>query len=152
MKNSDMLGIGAAMAQVPSNRYQEVTTQYKGGVVLAIPTALLRRFYVENSLKNKDGGFEFRLANRIAPTTIVALGPIEIDGEIFAPDQIMVTASKARPASAIHEKAPFYLRMGKRMTLSIPGERLEPGKHQVVLHAITKEVGSVSIEFEETVS
>lgn len=119
---------------------------------MAIPTALLRRFYVENSLKNEQEGFQFRLANRIAPTTIVSLGPIEIDDEIFAPDQILVTASKARPASAIHEQAPFFLRMGKKMTLSIPGEYLEPGKYQVVLHAITKEVGPVSIEFEETVS
>ncbi len=118
---------------------------------MAIPTALLRRFYVENSLQNGSHGIQFRLTNRIAPTTIVSLGPIEIDGELFAPDQIMVSASKARPASAIHERAPFFLRMGKKMTISIPGETLEPGSHQVILHAVTKEVGPVSIEFEETI-
>ena len=118
---------------------------------MAIPTALLRRFYLENSLKNNGDGLEFRLANRVAPTTIVSLGPIEIDGELFAPDQIMVSASKKRPASAIHEQSPFFLRMGKKMTLSIPGKFIKPGEHQVIVHAITKEVGPVSIEFEESV-
>lgn len=117
---------------------------------MAIPTALLRRFYLENSLRNTETGFEFRLSNRIAPTTIISLGPIEVDGELFSPDQIMVSASKARPASAIHEQSPFLLRMAKKMTLTVPGKFLEPGPHQVILHVVTKEVGPVSIEFEET--
>jgi len=117
---------------------------------LAIPTALLRRFYLENSLRNTESGFEFRLDNRIAPTTIVSLGPIEVDGELFAPDQIMVRASKARPASSIQERSPFLLRMAKQMTLSVPGHFLAPGPHQVVVHAVTKEVGPVSIEFEDS--
>ena len=117
---------------------------------MAIPTALLRRFYLENSLKNGESGFEFRLANRIAPTTIVSLGPIEVDGELFAPDQILVRASKARPASTIREQSPFLLRMAKQMTLSVPGKKLESGPHQVIVHMVTKEVGPVSIEFEAT--
>ena len=118
---------------------------------MAIPTALLRRFYLENSLQNSDDGFEFQLVNRIAPTTIQALGPIEIDGELFAPDQIMITASKTRPASTIHDRSPFFFRMGKKMTLSISGKKLAPGAHHVIVHAVTREVGPVSIEFEEHV-
>jgi len=145
-----MLLYGAATAQF-SSVVPEAQQLYKGGVVLAIPTALLRRFYLENSLKNNGNGLEFRLANRIAPTTIVSLGPIEIDGELFAPDQIMVSASKKRLASTIHEQSPFFLRMGKKMTLSVPGKCVEPGEHQVIVHAVTKEVGPVSIEFEDTV-
>jgi len=118
---------------------------------LAIPTALLRRFYVGQSLRNKDDGFEFKLANRIAPTTILSLGPIEVDGEVFAPDQVVVHTSKSRPASAIREDAALFLNMGTVMTLSIPGKRLPPGRHQIVVHALTKEVGPVSIEFDETI-
>ncbi len=118
---------------------------------MAIPTALLRRFYEENSLMNTETGFEFRLANRIAPTTIVSLGPLEMDGMLFAPEQILVKASKIRPASAIHEQAPFYLRMGKKMTIAIPHEHLRSGEHHIILHVITKEVGPVSIEFTETI-
>ena len=118
---------------------------------MAIPTALLRRFYVGNSLKNRDDGLEFRLANRIAPTTILSLGPIEVDGELFAPNQIVVRSSKPRPANAIRESAPLFLNMGKVVSISIPGVRLPPGSHQIIIHAITKEVGPVSIEFDETI-
>ncbi len=118
---------------------------------MAIPTALLRRFYVGNSLRNHGDGFEFQLANRIAPTTIVSLGPIEVDGELFAPNQITVKASRPRPASAIREGAPLFLSMGKVVTLSIPGKQLKPGRHQIIVHALTKEVGPVSIEFDETI-
>jgi len=117
---------------------------------LAIPTALLRRFYVDNSLINTDTGFEFQLTNKIAPTTITSLGPLEVDGRIFAPDQILVSSSKVRPASAINDLAPFYLRMGKRMTISVPNAPLQPGEHTIILHLLTKEVGAVSIEFTET--
>jgi len=118
---------------------------------LAIPTALLRRFYVGQSLQNKDDGIEFKLANHIAPTTILALGPIEVDGDLFAPDQIMVHASRPRPANAIREGAPLFLSMGKVVSISIPDEQLPPGRHQVIVHALTKEVGPVSIEFDETI-
>ena len=118
---------------------------------MAIPTALLRRFYVGRSLKNSEDGFRFQLANHIAPTTILSLGPLEVDGELFAPDQILVTASRPRPASAISEKSPLFLDISRRLTISIPGHRLPSGPHQVLLHAITKEVGPVAIEFDDSI-
>jgi len=37
------------------------------------------------------------------------------------------------------------------MTLSIPGRFVDSGEHQVVVHAVTKEVGPVSIEFADIV-
>ena len=118
---------------------------------MAIPTALLRRFYVGQSLRNKDDGFEFKLANRIAPTTILSLGPIEVDGEVFAPNQVVVRNNKSRPANAIRENAPLFLNMGNVVSIAIPGRRLSAGKHRVIVHALTKEVGPVSIEFDETI-
>jgi len=119
---------------------------------LAIPTALLRRFYVGQSLRNNEDGIEFRLANHIAPTTILALGPIEVDGRLFAPDDIIVRSSKPRPASAIREKAPLILDIAKEVAISVPGIQLPPGRHHIVVHALTKEVGPVSIEFDETLT
>ncbi len=119
---------------------------------MAIPTALLRRFYVGKSLTSLEDGFQFQLANRIAPTTILSLGPIEVDGEIIAPDQITVQASKPRPATAIRDRSPLFLRMGKVITLTVTGKSLPPGHHQIIVHALTKEVGPVSIEFDDTVS
>ena len=37
---------------------------------MPVPPALLRRFYVEGSLRNRRDGFELRLSNRLAPGTL----------------------------------------------------------------------------------
>ena len=119
---------------------------------MVIPAALLRRFYVDGSLQNAEGGgFSFRLKNMVAPTTIVSLGPIEIDNEPYAANQVTLTASRPRPASAISEKSPLDLGMGKEISLHVSGETLTPGEHELIVHAVTKEVGPVIIAVTEHV-
>lgn len=129
-----------------------LTIIYQGGAILAIPTALLRRFYVNNSLQNNDEGFSFRLTNRIAPTTLVSLGPVEIDDALYAPDQLTITSSHPHSATDIDERAPFFLPIGKKILLSLAPGKLKQGNHHVVLHAVTLEVGPVMIEFDDTIT
>jgi len=87
----------------------------------------------------------------VAPTTIVSLGPIEIDNEPYAANQVTFTASKSRPASAVSEKSPLDLGMGKEISLHVSGETLTPGEHELIVHAVTKEVGPVIIAVTEHV-
>ena len=118
---------------------------------MVIPAALLRRFYVDGSLQNAEGGgFSFRLKNMIAPTTIISLGPIEIDNEPYAANQVTLTASKSRLASAVSDKSPLQLAMGKEISLHVSGEALTPGEHELIVHAMTKEVGAVIIAVTES--
>ncbi len=119
---------------------------------MAIPTSLLKRFYVRGSLHNLEDGFEFRLKNTIAPATIVSFGPIEVDGEPYGPDQVIVTASRPRSASAITERAPLPLHMGKTATLRVQGAPLAPGSHEIAVHVVTREVGPVVIEIDDAVT
>ena len=116
---------------------------------MAIPTALLRRFYVNNSLHSNGNNLSLKLTNRIAPTTLVSLGPIEIDDNLYAPDRVTVIASRPRSANEITERSPLVLPMGKTITIQVAPSTLKPGRHHVVIHAITQEVGSVSIEFDD---
>ena len=119
---------------------------------MVIPTALLRRFYVKGSLRNTDdGGFEFRLKNVVAPTTLIALGPIEVDEMLYASNQITLVASKPRPASTVSEKASLFLPMGQEITVRAAGASLPKGKHELVVHAVTKEVGPVIIAVTESI-
>ncbi|NOX62233.1 MAG: hypothetical protein GXP42_09865 [Chloroflexi bacterium] len=119
---------------------------------MAIPTALLKRFYVKGSLHNSEDGFEFRLKNTIAPATVVSFGPIEVDGEPFGPDQVVITASRPRTANTITAKAPLPLHMGKTVTLRVLGPPLTPGSHEIAVHAVTREVGPVIIEIDDSVA
>ncbi len=118
---------------------------------MVIPAALLRRFYVDGSLQNAErGGFEFRIKNTVAPTIIISLGPIEIDDEPYAANQVTLTASKPRLASSVSEKSPLHLEMGKEINFHVAGDDLKPGVHELMVHAMTKEVGSVIIAVTET--
>lgn len=118
---------------------------------MAIPNALLRRFYVGASLHNVEDGFEFKLRNMVAPTTVVAMGPVEVDGVPYSPNQVTLTAGKPRPASAITQKQPFLLQMGRDVLVRVRGARLSHGAHQVALHAVTREIGAVVIDIDDSV-
>lgn len=120
-------------------------------MILLIPAALLRRFYVGRSLQNVEDGFEFRLKNMVAPTTVISLGPVEVDGVPFASNQLLITASKPHPASVISERKPLQLPMGKEITIQIDAPPLTPGEHQLAVHAVTREVGAVVIDITEIV-
>lgn len=117
---------------------------------MLIPAALLRRFYVGSSLQNVKDGFEFKLKNMVAPTTVISLGPVEVDGVPFAPDQLLLTANKPRMANAISDSRPLQLPMGKEITIQIEALPLSPGEHQLSVHAVTREVGAVVIDITET--
>lgn len=117
---------------------------------MVIPAALLRRFYVDGSLRNEKEGVVFQIKNLVAPTTLVSLGPIEIDDRSFAPDEIEIVASKARQASAVTEKNPLFLAMSKGITIRLNRVQLPAGEHRLLVHAITREVGPVVIDVTET--
>lgn len=100
---------------------------------------------MDGSLRNTEEGFEFELKNMVAPTTFISLGPIEIDGEPYAADEVTVTASKPRQASAVSDKSPLLMPMGKVINIRIPGDALVSGEHEIIVHAVTREVGPVMI-------
>lgn len=125
--------------------------QNKEDVTLAIPNALLRRLYVGASLHNVEDGFEFKLRNMVAPATMIAMGPVEVDGIPYGANQVTLTASRPRPASAITDKQPFLLQMGREVLVRVRGLRLERGAHQVAIHAVTREIGKVVIDVDDSV-
>ncbi|MBX7235019.1 MAG: hypothetical protein K1X65_11575 [Caldilineales bacterium] len=118
---------------------------------MAIPNALLRRLYVGASLHNVEDGFEFKLRNMVAPATVVAMGPVEVDGVPYGPNQVTLSAGRPRPASAITHKQPFLLQMGREVLVKVRGARLERGAHQVALHALTREIGPLVIDIDDSV-
>lgn len=118
---------------------------------MIIPTALLRRFYVGASLRNVDDGFEFKLRNMVAPATVVALGPVEVDGVPYAADQVTLTASRPRLAEEVTAKQPFHLPMGREILVRVRGSKLARGAHQLAVHAVTREIGAMVIDFTDAV-
>ena len=117
---------------------------------MVIPIPLLRRFYVTGSLRNREQGFEFRLKNVVAPTTVLSLGPLEVDGQVYSPNLVTLTRRKPRQGSSITTRSPFPLLLGKEVIISVTGDRLGAGQHNVVVRALTREIGPVVIDISES--
>ena len=117
-----------------------------------IPTYMLKRIYVEGSLKNVDCGFEFQMTNNIAPGTLTGLKKIEVDGKVIEADKIMVGKKEATmKASECSYQKPIYFNMGDVLVIRALGETLPPGKHDLVLTVSVAEIGNVNVPISDTI-
>ena len=51
--------------------------------------------------------------------------------------------------SAISEKAPFALEMGRSLTVHVEGAKLTPGKHEIGLSFVVPVVGALGFTVED---
>jgi hypothetical protein len=112
-----------------------------------IPPTVLKKLYVEGSLRLKDGGFAFDLKNLIAPATITGVGGLEVDGEKVDDSQVAIVppSGNPRPVGRVSSGRPLDFPVGVVVTLHVSDEALEPGKHDLTLHVDVKEIGSLEI-------
>ncbi|MCS7222532.1 MAG: DUF6379 domain-containing protein [Anaerolineae bacterium] len=121
--------------------------------MFSIPSYLLERIFVKDSLKNTEEGFEFTMKNVVDSGTLTRLMAVELDGQALPLDQITVVAGqKARPATEITPSAPLHFPVGSTMTVKVAGRRIEAGEHQLNVRVNTWEAGVVSIPIKVTVS
>lgn len=117
----------------------------------AIPPALLRRLYVEGSLQNRPDGFEFILRNRLAPSTILGLGPLVVDDRSMAQDVVQIQTKRNRRAiTKVTDKAPHDWPINTEIKLIVGGRALEPGTHRLAFAISLKEVGVLMLRVEDT--
>ncbi len=113
----------------------------------AIPSSVLSKLYVKDSLRAEDDGFALELKNTIAPATIVSLNGLDVDGQPIERARITLAppGGDPRPAEAISEEAPVHFPINVTLTLFVTGASLDPGPHNLIVHAIFQEVGHIDI-------
>lgn len=123
-----------------------------------IPASLLKRLYVRESLRNTESGFELMIKNSVAPSTLIGLGPLTIDGRTVEEERLGLRL--ARPAAGFRRRPEPLIRPAAQVTpgkalrfdldtslcVQVTGQWLEPGEHRISLVIKTKEVGDVTIE------
>lgn len=118
-----------------------------------IPATVLRKLYVKGSLRSEDQGFAFDLKNLIAPATITGLSGLDVDGR--ARDDSAVTimppSGNPRPADRLSTSRPLHFPVGAVVSFHVPGEPLESGEHEIILHIELKEIGSLRIPVSDTI-
>jgi hypothetical protein len=119
-----------------------------------IPPTVLKKLYVEGSLRLVDGGFAFDLKNLIAPATITSVESLEVDGEKIDDSQVTIVppSGNARPIERISSARPLDFPVGVVVTLHVSDETLEPGKHDLTLHLDVKEIGSLDIPVSDIIA
>ena len=113
----------------------------------AIPSFVLKKLYVKGSLRSEEEGFALDIKNTIAPGTLLGITGLTLDGETvpLAQVQVVPDAGVARPAAAISAEEPLSFPVGATFSLVATGRSLVPGKHQLQIGVVVKDVGPLEI-------
>lgn len=117
-----------------------------------ISPSLLERVYMKGSLKNVDGGFEFKLKNNVDSGTLGGIKSLTVDGvEVPLASITISSKSMTRNAEAVTTRAPYTLMYGVEATISVAGEPLPAGAHTLALALMVLEIGKLEIKFSDVV-
>lgn len=119
----------------------------------ALPGFILKRLYVNGSLRNTAESFEFTLRNFIGTGTILEVGGLDVDGTAHPPNAVilLMPAGNARPGNEVTPEAPLTLAAGSAVRFRVTGERLGAGTHTLKLSVRTREMGVLDISMTDTV-
>ncbi len=129
-----------------------------------IPTSIFSKLYEQDSLRNTDDGFEVRFRNRLAPTTLIGVGPLSIDDEQYSGEQLIVQLERpregysrpptpiVRTGKEISEERPVSFGVNTIARLAVSGWQLSPGSYRVALAMSTKEVGDITVTADDEIA
>jgi hypothetical protein len=114
---------------------------------------LLAKLYVKGSLKNTEGGFEFRIKNIIDSATLVRFGPILVDQVSYAPEALTLTqAGVTVKGTDVTAAAPIAIRAFQDTVIGVAATPLCPGAHRITVEALTREVGTIKFNVNESLT
>ncbi len=119
---------------------------------MQIPSFLLRKLYVKNSLANTDAGFAFKLKNSLSQGTATMIEPIKVDDVEYPLDATVIkTEGIEIKASEVSESNPFMIKVGVEITLEVNGKPLDAGEHKIDIAIKTKEAGLLKFDVKDVV-
>jgi len=122
---------------------------------MRVPDFLARQFYVAGSLRNRDDGFELQATNGMGDGTLIAVGPVEVDGRPidFSALSAMRTGETERiPAAAVSRTNPIRVRKGDRVTLIVEGPQLTTGEHELRVWLVELNLGELEFSIRDTLA
>lgn len=119
----------------------------------AIPSSVLKRLYVKNSLRSTPGGCEFALRNTLDTGTLVRIYGLEVDGTAYPPERLTLVTSEGslHPADAITPDAALLLPIGLGVTVRLSNVTLPPGTHKLRFPLQVQELGDLDIKVADVV-
>lgn len=121
---------------------------------MRVPGFLVRRFYVQGSLRNWEGGFQLEAHNGMGQGTIVGLTRITVDGVGIDPQRITAQrqGGSAVPAATISRASPVPVEVGDRVTIRVSGPQLRPGPHRLEVELVERDLGALQLGITESLA
>jgi hypothetical protein len=120
---------------------------------LEVPVELFRGLYVQGSLKNTAGGFQFTLKNNILEAVVNSFDSIMVDGKAYKAEAISVKAGgTVRACSDVCAANPFLLALDAEAVFMVKGPALSPGNHRLEIGVTAELVGKMQFDVTDRLS
>jgi alpha-galactosidase len=119
-----------------------------------LPNFLLKKLYVNSSLRNTADGCAFDLRNNLNNATLTRFYGLELDGTSLQLEDVvaLVSDDKPRPVVNVSYATPVSLPVGETFTLCLQDRSLSPGMHRLRLSFRVQEVGDLEIRIADILS
>ncbi|MBK8189435.1 MAG: hypothetical protein IPK79_03205 [Vampirovibrionales bacterium] len=115
-----------------------------------VPQFILKRMYVNGSLRATADGVSFDLKNALGPGHMTRFSQIRLNDVVFEPSQFQIRlGDRVIAAVDITEETPLAVGMGAVARCEIPGATLTPGRHEIQVSVVVREAGAVSLKVED---
>lgn len=115
-----------------------------------IPKFLLKRIYVNGSLRETSEGIAFDLFNSIGPGILTRLNNIKLNDKTFSPHEILITiGDNIFKGSDISDRNPAIFFHNQKSTCIILGAKLAKGLHTITVDLLSREAGKVTVTIQD---
>jgi hydroxymethylglutaryl-CoA reductase (NADPH) len=120
---------------------------------MIIPSLILRQLYNFGSLDNHAKGFLFHLKNRLSDATLTGISEVAIDGRDIPLDRLTLDWSHDRriKASQLGPESVVEFPLGEMVEISVEGDSLESGKHEIAVSFEVEPFGKLSFKVEDAI-
>jgi hypothetical protein len=119
---------------------------------MEVPAFLLRRLYVNGSLRNTDDGFEFDLKNGLGAGYAERVLPLTLDdAEVPVDAAAFVVDGDALPFAEVSSARPMTLALNKTVTIAVRGHTLAAGKHKIDIGFIVSGMGEMRFDVTDAI-
>lgn len=121
--------------------------------MVSVPSFLLKRLYVKNSLKNTENGFQFELKNVLAEATIISAIKVYLNEKPI--DQKNITLSmvdKTIKSEEINIGNSIKFSVGNSVMVKVTDKPLTPAQYKIDIKTESKEFGEIAFSTQDTVS
>ena len=116
--------------------------------------SMLKQLYTRESLRSTDDGFRFELKNRLLAAKLTGVRRVAVDGHdvSLAGAELVTGDGRALTPDEVSAATPVEFDLGETFEVRIRGERLEVGKHEIVVEFDAVPFGGLKLEVEDVIA